>query len=73
MRRATIKAVAKLAGVSLGTVSRVLNGNETVGAEIRRKVEAAIAKLAYVPSPMAQALSHGYRFLSYGDSSLLLP
>lgn len=58
--RATIADVAAEAGVSKATVSRYFNHRERLlSPDIAARVEAAIAKLAYVPSPMAQALSHG--------------
>ena len=53
---ATIKEVAKLAGVSLITVSRVVNTPEKVAAETRKKVEAAMKKLGYVANVTAQNL-----------------
>src|SRR5919199_236106 len=52
----TIRDVAARAGVSPMTVSRVINGG-VVSAETRRRVEAAIADLAYVPSRLARGLS----------------
>lgn len=58
--RPTIADVAAEAGVSKATVSRFFNHRERLlSPDIAARVEAAIAKLAYVPSPMAQALSHG--------------
>lgn len=58
--RSTIADVAAEAGVSKATVSRFFNHRERLlSPDIATRVEAAIAKLAYVPSPMAQALSHG--------------
>ena len=58
--RPTIADVAAEAGVSKATVSRYFNHRERLlNPDIAARVEAAIAKLAYVPSPMAQALSHG--------------
>jgi LacI family kdg operon repressor len=58
--RATIADVAAAAGVSKATVSRFLNHREQLlSADIAARVEAAIAALAYTPSQMAQALSHG--------------
>jgi LacI family transcriptional regulator len=52
----TIKDVARLAGVSPMTVSRVINGSERVSPETRRRVEEAIADLGYVPSRLARGL-----------------
>lgn len=56
-RRATIEAVAKEAGVSRSTVSRVLTKSPLVSDETRKAVEAAIEELAYVPSRAAQSLA----------------
>ncbi|MCZ4280279.1 LacI family DNA-binding transcriptional regulator [Kiloniella laminariae] len=53
---ATIKDVAQLAGVSVGTVSRVLAKNETVKPRLQEKVEAAVRELRYKPNPVARAL-----------------
>jgi len=53
---ATIYDVAKAAGVSPKTVSRVLNGDAPVGAETRDAVEKAILELGYVPSNAARQL-----------------
>ena len=59
-RRPTIADVASEAGVSKATVSRFFNHRERLlSPDIAVRVEAAIAKLDYSPSPMAQALSHG--------------
>ncbi len=52
----TIKDVAKKAGVSLITVSRVINGRGYVGADTRARVQAAIDELQYVPNQMASSL-----------------
>jgi LacI family transcriptional regulator, galactose operon repressor len=54
--KVTIREVARSAGVSVGTVSRVLNANETVQPEIRRAVQKAIAKLGYAPNAVAQSM-----------------
>lgn len=51
--------VARLAGVSHQTVSRVVNGSTQVRAETRRKVLAAMEKLDYRPNPVARALVTG--------------
>lgn len=52
----TIKDVAKLAGVSDATVSRVLNGKEYLKTETREKVLKAIEELRYKPSRAARRL-----------------
>ena len=49
--------VAKLAGVSPMTVSRVMNGKSTVRASTRKKVTAAAAALNYAPHPEARLLA----------------
>jgi LacI family transcriptional regulator len=54
--RPTILDVARRAGVSLGTVSNVLNDRGNVSALRRESVEAAIATLGYVPNGLAQSL-----------------
>src|SRR5690606_27804955 len=54
--RATIKDVARQAGVSVGTVSRVLNGERSVSESIRDAVNQAILDLNYRPSPTARSL-----------------
>ncbi len=53
---ATIYDVAKAAGVSPKTVSRVLNGDAPVGKETRKIVEETIRKLGYVPSNAARSM-----------------
>jgi DNA-binding LacI/PurR family transcriptional regulator len=55
--QATIKDVARLAGVSKGTVSKYLNGANYVSAESKSKIAAAIAELEYAPNRIAQGLS----------------
>lgn len=56
---ATIRDVAKLAGVGLGTVSRVINNSPSVSEATRDRVQNAIATLNFVPNPAAQRLSMG--------------
>lgn len=51
-----LKNVAKLAGVSVATVSRVLNGDEVVKEKTKTKVLDAIKKLNYKPNRVAQRL-----------------
>jgi len=52
----TIRDVARLAGVSPATVSRVLNDNPEVGPEFVTRVQAAIAQLDYRPNVVARNL-----------------
>lgn len=54
---ATIYEVSKLAGVSLATVSRVVNGTAKVREATREKVEAAMQELGYRPNSVAQSLA----------------
>ena len=51
-----IQDVAKHAGVSIATVSRVLNDSAPVKDEVRKRVEAAIEALSYRPNPAARSL-----------------
>jgi LacI family transcriptional regulator len=54
-----MKDVAMLAGVSLGTVSNVINSPDLVRAPTRERVETAIAKLGWVPNQSARQLRAG--------------
>lgn len=56
---ATIRDVAKKAGVGLGTVSRVINKSPQVSSETRERVQQAIEALDYRPNPIARRLSLG--------------
>lgn len=55
----TLEMVAREAGVSPSTVSRILNGTAKVSAEKKAAVEKAIAKLNFSPNPVAQGLARG--------------
>jgi LacI family transcriptional regulator len=55
----TIEMVATEAGVSPSTVSRILNGTARVRDAKVRAVEAAIAKLQFMPNPVARSLARG--------------
>jgi DNA-binding LacI/PurR family transcriptional regulator len=57
VKPATIRDVAKLAGVGLGTVSRVINDSPLVSEATRERVNQAIVELNYVPNPTARRLS----------------
>jgi len=74
-RRATVHDVAAAAGLSRGTVSRVLNGGY-VSAEARAAVDAAIEQVGYVPNTAARNLvrrrSQAVGFLALEPHSLLL-
>ncbi|MEU4421119.1 LacI family DNA-binding transcriptional regulator [Actinoplanes sp. NPDC024001] len=54
--RPTLEAVARRAGVSRATVSRVVNGSTTVAATIREAVNRAVEELGYVPNQAARSL-----------------
>lgn len=56
-RAVTIRDVAAAAGVSVATVSRVLNGSASVTGTTRDSVQQAVARLAYVPDSAARSLS----------------
>ncbi|MDO5866204.1 MULTISPECIES: LacI family DNA-binding transcriptional regulator [Paenarthrobacter] len=56
MARPTVQDVARTAGVSVGTVSRVLNGSPAVSEAAKEKVNAAIKELSYRPLASARDL-----------------
>ena len=55
--RATIKMIAEQAGVSIGTVDRVLHNRPYVKAEVRERVLRVMEELDYRPNQMASALA----------------
>jgi LacI family transcriptional regulator len=55
-KRATIKDVARIAGVSTQTVSRVINDRPDVSPETREHIQQVIVKLDYHPSALARSL-----------------
>jgi len=75
-KRATIHDVAVEAGVSRGTVSRVINDEPYVSAQARVAIEAAIEKVGYVPNNAARSLvmqrSQAVGFLVHEPHSLFL-
>jgi DNA-binding LacI/PurR family transcriptional regulator len=68
-KRATVEQVARLAGVSTATVSRVLNGSAAVAGATERRVRAAIDQLAFRPAPQARNLRMGRT----GNIALIVP
>jgi LacI family transcriptional regulator len=54
----TIRQIAKLAGVSRSTASRVLNDHPNVSPEMRERVKKVIAETGYRPDPIARSLSN---------------
>lgn len=60
---ATIKDVARLAGCSIKTVSRVINGEPYVTEETRARVQAAIRAVGYAPNISARRLAQNKSFM----------
>ncbi|MFK0166164.1 LacI family DNA-binding transcriptional regulator [Rhizobium sp. NPDC090279] len=58
-RTSGLKDVAKAAGVSVATVSRMLNGSLDLPAATKQRIDEAIASLKYQPNPHARRLSRG--------------
>jgi LacI family transcriptional regulator len=60
----TVKEIAELAGVSIGTVDRVLHSRGRVSTETRTKIQAIIERSGFTPNPIARSLkrSKPYRF-----------
>jgi beta-galactosidase len=56
LKRPTLETVAARAHVSRATVSRVVNGESSVSAEVREKVMLAVKELGYVPNAAARSL-----------------
>ncbi|MDR6847981.1 MAG: LacI family DNA-binding transcriptional regulator [Sphingomonas sp.] len=59
----TINDVARIAGVSKKTVSRVINRSPLLNDDTRRRVEDVIGELGYIPNPQARALALRRNFL----------
>jgi LacI family transcriptional regulator len=68
-RRATILDVAARAGVHAATVSRTINVPEKVALETRRRVEAAVRELGFVPNRAARGLITGQT----GNVAVIVP
>lgn len=64
-----IRQVAKKAGVSVATVSRVMNHPEYVASETREKIEAVIGDLGYTPNWFARGLN----FKKTGTIGIMIP
>ena len=61
--RATINDIARLAGVSKKTVSRVINRSPFVKEETRARIDAVIQQVGYTPDPQARGLAFRRSFL----------
>ena len=61
--KVTINDVARLAGVSKRTVSRVLNESPVVAKSSREKVQRIISELGYHPNPQARGLAASRSYL----------
>jgi LacI family transcriptional regulator len=75
LANATINDVAKVAGVSKRTVSRVINNSPLVNARTRGEVERVIQQLSYVPNPQARGLASSRSYLLgllYDDPNALV-
>lgn len=57
MSKLTLEEIAKLAGVSRSTVSRVVNNQASVKPEVRERVLQVIAETGYLPDPAARSLA----------------
>ena len=63
MAKVRINDVAERAGVSIKTVSRVINREPNVRGDTRERVETAIAELRYTPNPFARSLAGSRAFV----------
>ena len=62
----TIKQIAELAGVSRGTVDRVLNARGGVNAEVEKRIQAIVKELSYEPNLVAKALANSKNRITIG-------
>lgn len=63
MNRVTIKEVAKIAGVSTATVSRVLNDNYPVSSDVKQKVQDIMEQLNYERNEIARSLKNNKSYM----------
>src|SRR5580693_3975814 len=70
----TIREVAVVAKVAIGTVSRVLNGHKSVSDDVRKRVLKAIKKLKYEPDRVAQSMRLGVtRTVAFATRDISIP
>lgn len=69
IKKFRIKDIAEKAGVSVGTVDRVLHGRPNISKQAREKVEAALKETNYQPNMYASALAHNKSYTFH----LLIP
>ena len=60
-----IKDIAERAGVSVGTVDRVLHGRPSVSSKAMEKVKKALEEMDYQPNMYASALAHNKSYTFY--------
>ena len=75
-KKMTIAEVARLAGVSTGTVSRALNGRARIAEETREKIMRIVKQTGFVPDHGAQRLARGATQLigvAYAEGALRRP
>ena len=63
MKKVTINDVARHAGVSKKTISRVLNNEQNVSVDTRARVQRSFKELGYQPNPQARGLASNQSFL----------
>lgn len=61
-RQVGVRRIAKIAGVSIATVSRTFNSPEKVRPEVRRRIQDAAERIDYIPNSAAKALSLSRNF-----------
>jgi LacI family transcriptional regulator len=61
MKNYTIKEIARMAGVSAGTVDRVLHNRGSVSADKEEKVRKILEQIDFTPNPIAQSLKMNQR------------
>lgn len=62
----TVKKIAELAGVSVGTVDRALNNRPGVNKEVAERINQIAASVGYVPNPVAKGLVARRKDLKFG-------